>query len=195
MSAKHKKAVKQTIEELAAAPRKVLVRFNRPFDAGSTSGYILDAGPEFFLIAIIDDTIHLDGFLCLRYKDVRKLQVPALFESFISTALKQRAERIPKPPAVSLATIGDLLLTSATSFPLVTIHREKISPYFCHIGRIAGLNKKQVALLEIGPDAIWDEEPTIYSLKEITQVGFGGGYEEALTLVGGEPTSAPVVTA
>ncbi|MBB5056222.1 hypothetical protein HDF16_000891 [Granulicella aggregans] len=189
MSAKHK----QTIQELASAPRKVLVRFDRPFDAGSTSGYILDAGPDFFLLATIDDTIHLDGFLCLRYKDVRKLQAPAKFETFVAAALKQRGERIPKAPSVSLASISDLLLTAATAFPLVTVHREKIAPEFCHIGRIAGLNKKQVALLEIGPDALWDDEPRIYSLKEITQVGFGGGYEEALILVGGEPQTSPSI--
>jgi len=186
MSAKYK----QAIQELASAPRKVLVRFSRPFDVGSTEGYILDAGAEFFLMALVDDTIHFDGFLCLRYKDIRKLQAPAKFETFIAAALKQRGERIAKPPSVSLASISDLLLTAATNFPLVTIHREKADPEVCHIGRIAGLSKKQVALLEIGPDAIWHEAPTLYSLKEITQIGFGGGYEDALFLVGGEPDSA-----
>jgi hypothetical protein len=189
MSAKYLKA----IQELAQAPRKVLVRFKRPFDVGSTEGYILDAGDDFFLMALVDDTIHLDGFLCLRYKDVRKLEAPAKFETFIAAALKQRGERVPKPPSVSLASISDLLLTAATNFPLVTLHREKADPEVCHIGRIAGLNRKQVALLEIGPDAIWDETPSLYSLKEITQVGFGGGYEEALILVGGEPESTPSI--
>ena len=190
MSAKYKKA----IQDLAQTPRKVLVRFKRSFDTLYTEGYILDAGPDFFLMAEVDDTIHLDGFLCLRYKDVRKLESPAKFETFLAAALKQRGERVPKAPSVSLASISDLLLTAATNFPLITIHREKADPEVCHIGRIAGLNKKQVALLEIGPDALWEDEPTIYSLKEITQVGFGGGYEEALILVGGEPQSSPSIT-
>jgi hypothetical protein len=190
MSAKYKKV----ILDLALVPRKVLVRFKRSFDVGFTEGYILDAGTDFFLLALVDGTIHLDGFLCLRYKDVRKLESPAKFETFMAAALKQRGERVPKAPSVSLASVSDLLLTAATNFPLVTIHREKADPEVCHIGRIAGLNKKQVALLEIGPDAIWDDTPSLYSLKEITQVGFGGGYEEALMLIGGEPDSTLSVT-
>lgn len=42
-------------------------------------------------------------------------------------------------------------------------------------------------MLEINPDASWDEAPTQYKLKEITEIEFGGGYEEALFLVGGNP--------
>lgn len=190
MSAKRKKAIR----DLAAAPTKVLVRFGRPFDDGSIEGYILDAGDEFFLMALVDDTIHFDGYLCLRYKDVRKLEAPAKFASFIEAALKSRGERLAKDLSISMADISDILLTSATNFPLVTLYREKADPETCHIGRIAGLSRKQVALLEIGPDATWDDEPTIYKLKEITQVGFGGGYEDALFLVGGEPESGPAVS-
>lgn len=44
-----------------------------------------------------------------------------------------------------------------------------------------------MSLLEIGPDALWDDEPETYRLSEITRVDFGGAYEEALHLVGGFP--------
>jgi hypothetical protein len=44
-----------------------------------------------------------------------------------------------------------------------------------------------VSLLEIGPDAAWDNESETYRLSEITRVDFGGDYEEALHLVGGSP--------
>jgi hypothetical protein len=178
---------KQTIQELASLRRKVLIRFNRPFDAGSTEGYLLDAGPEFFLIANVADTIRFDGFSCFRYKDVRKLQVPAKFAPFIEDALKKRGERVPRKPKVKLSTVNEILLTSAHVFPLVTIHRERVAPDICHIGQIEGVSNSKVALVEIGPDAIWEDGLTTYSLKEITQVQFGGGYEEALILVGGEP--------
>jgi hypothetical protein len=52
-----------------------------------------------------------------------------------------------------------------------------------------------VSLLEIGPDAVWDKEPSEIRLGEITRIEFGGGYEEALHLVGGRPkrTRKPAV--
>ena len=40
---------------------------------------------------------------------------------------------------------------------------------------------------EIGPDAVWEEEAETYRVAQITRVDFGGAYEEALYLVGGDP--------
>jgi hypothetical protein len=48
-------------------------------------------------------------------------------------------------------------------------------------------SKRRVSLLKIDPDATWDTTPTEYRLREITRVGFGADYENALHLVGGEP--------
>jgi hypothetical protein len=70
---------------------------------------------------------------------------------------------------------------------LITIHLEETKPDVCYIGRIIDLNSEQLTLLEIDPDAEWDYKPEVFSLREITQVNFGGGYEDALYLVGGEP--------
>jgi hypothetical protein len=44
-----------------------------------------------------------------------------------------------------------------------------------------------MSLLEINPDATWDDTPSEYRLSEITRVNFGGDYEDALYLVGGSP--------
>ena len=55
----------------------------------------------------------------------------------------------------------------------------------CHIGRVVGVNKDNVSLLEIGPDACWEDVVTDYRTREITRIDFGGAYEDALILVGG----------
>jgi hypothetical protein len=52
---------------------------------------------------------------------------------------------------------------------------------------VIGVSKSRLSLLEVGPDAVWDEKPAEVLLREITRVDFGGGYEEALHLVGGNP--------
>ena len=69
----------------------------------------------------------------------------------------------------------------------MTIHREKVDPDVCWIGRVLGVEGGSVSLLEIDPKATWKKTPTCYRLREITRVNFGGDYENALHLVGGNP--------
>jgi hypothetical protein len=52
---------------------------------------------------------------------------------------------------------------------------------------VLGVNRGRVSMLEICPDAMWDETPSEHRLNEITGVNFGGDYEDALHLVGGRP--------
>ncbi len=175
--------------QLALALRdKILVKFTRPFEQGSVNGYVIDIGPQFFLVALVSDGIRFNGFQCFRVSDVRRLQVPAKYARFAEAALKKRGLRMPKKPPVIVGSLPELLLTASRAFPLVTIHREHVDPSICHIGRVADLSKDRVSLLEIGPDACWDRKPKSYRLSEITRIDFGGDYEEALHLVGGTPS-------
>ncbi len=109
----------------------------------------------------------------------------------MEAALRKRGERRPRKPRVSVASIEDLLLSAGRAFPLVTIHREQVDPDVCWIGRVLGVNRGRVSLLKIDPDAKWEDAPTEYRLSEITRVDFGGDYEGALHLVGGDPDSSP----
>jgi len=128
----------------------------------------------------------MDGFQCYRISDI-KTMTPEPYAEFAEAALKKRGERKQKKPRVSLASIEKLLCSANCAFPLVTIHREKIKPNVCWIGQVVQVRRGRLSLLEIGPDAKWDEEPTEYKVDEITRVDFGGGYEDALRLVGGKP--------
>jgi hypothetical protein len=174
--------------QLALARRdEVFVSFTRPFEQGSVIGYVLDVGPDFFLIALVTHGLRFDGYQCLRLSDVRQLEVPGRNHAFVEAALKKRGQRIPRKPPVVLRTLHKLLLTANQTFSLVTIHRERVNPDVCQIGRVVHLNKGYVWLLEIGSDGVWDGEPETYRLSEITRVDFGGDYEDALFLVGGAP--------
>ena len=128
-------------------------------------------------------------FECSRINDVKNLRSDP-YASFAAAALKKRGERRPKKPPVSVANIEELLLSAGKAFPLVTIHREEVDPDVCWIGRVQGVNRGRVSLLEIGPDTIWEDKPEKYRIKEVTRVNFGGDYENALHLVGGEHTVA-----
>ena len=174
----------QQLKELSRT--RQFAKFWRPFEESSVRGYVLDVGPTFFLLSIVRGEIWFDGFECFRIKDVRKLE-PDPYAAFIEAALKKRGERRPKRPRVGLGSIEDILLSGGRAFPLVTIHREQVDPDVCWIGRVVGVERGRVSLLEIGPDAKWDKKSSEYRLSEITRVNFGGDYEDALHLIGGDP--------
>jgi len=169
--------------------KRQLVRFDRRFKHSPVRGYVLDVGPKFFLLAVVSDCIWFDGFECFRIGDVQSVRSDP-YASFAESALRKRRERIPAKPRVSVAAIEELLVSAGSHFPLVTVHRERVDPDVCWIGRVLGVERGRVSLLEITPDATWEEKPESFRLSEITRVSLGGDYETALHLVGGNPRQA-----
>lgn len=166
---------------------KTLVRFESRYEEGRIEGYVLDIGPKFFLLGVIDDRIRFDGFQCMRLSDVRRLEIPAPYAEFVVAALIKRGETIKRKPSIDLGSVRKILDSANRIAPLVTIHTQKTDPDVCWIGRVLGGTKSHVSLLEIGPDAVWADIPAKKALKEITRIDFLGGYEDALYKVGGNP--------
>ena len=143
-------------------------------------------GPEWFLLLKVDDRIWFDGFECFRINDISKLREDPYF-LFVESALRKRKETMPETPRINVQNIEKVLVSAARTFPLVTLHIERRDPDVCYIGRVRGISKTEVSLLEIQPGAKWDITTTAYKLTDITGVSMGGDYEDALYIVGGEP--------
>lgn len=167
-----------------AIATREFVRIGRRFEDTPIHGYVLAAGPRHFVMALVNDRVWYDGFECFRLKDIRSV-APDPYADFAKAALRLRGQRKPRTPRLDLTSMQTLLASAGALFPLVTIHREKIQPDVCHIGRVVATSDKEVTLLEIDPGAVWEEATETYSIKQITRVNFGGGYEDALALVGG----------
>lgn len=163
-----------------------LVRLTRRFEAGPVRGYVMGVGPKLFLLCLVSDRLRYDGFECFRVSDIKGVQADP-YASFAETALRLRKESKPRTPNVSLLGKEQLLRTAGLAFPLVTIHREKLNPDVCLIGRVVDVTADHLHLLLIDPHAKWDERPTKFPLRGITRVNFGGDYETALFLVSGQP--------
>ena len=173
--------------QLSEALRKGhLIRFSRRFETSTVRGYVLDVGPRFFLLSLVSDRLWFDGFECFRVTDVSDIRRDP-YATFAEEALRKRTERKPRKPRVSVATIERLVVSANRAFPLVTIHREAVDAEVCWIGRVVGIDRGRISLLEISPEATWEEKPGEHRLSEITRVSFGGDYENALHIVGGSP--------
>jgi hypothetical protein len=179
-------SVSNRAQLLEALQGKRLMRVRRRFEPSPVRGYVVDVGPKWFLLCLVSDRLRFDGFECFRIADVKGLKHDP-HADFAEAALKLRDQRKPRKPKISLQGNEEMLRTAGQAFPLMAIHREKVEPDVCHIGKVVEVKAKRVRLLLIGPDAQWDEGPTDFSLREITRVNFGGDYEDALHVVGGTP--------
>ncbi|MFZ0745869.1 MAG: hypothetical protein WAM85_15780 [Terracidiphilus sp.] len=166
---------------------KTIVRFSSPYEPGWTDCYVLDIGSEFFLLSVIDDNQKFNGFQCSRISDVRRMRVPAPYADFVLAALLKLGQRINSKPDIDLSSLPALLKSANALFPLVTIHRGRMKPDECVVGKVLDISESNLLLRTIDPGAVWDEKPSKFRLSDITRVDFGGGYEEALHLVGGKP--------
>lgn len=170
----------------AAAAERRLVRIYRSVDDTAERGHVLAVGEAFVAIAVVDDRQRYDGVQCFRLQDIRLVETDP-YADFAEAALSARGEVRPELGEVSLLSVSALLLTASAAHPLITVHPEAEDPDVCFIGKVLSLEGGLLWLREIGPDALWDDEPEAHRISEITRVDFGGDYEQALALIGGEP--------
>ena len=171
-----------------AIENRVMSRIVREsIESGYFDGYILDATRELLLLAIVNETIHLDGFTVLRVADITDMEVPTPFWEFQEKALELRGENHQVCPPVDLTSMNSTIRSISEAYPLITIHREHVDPDVCHIGQAMAVSEEWLHLKPITPAAEWKDELESHRVSEITRVDFDGQYEDALLLVGGEP--------
>ena len=178
-------ALKKTEFLVTAMRDKTLIRLSRRFETYQVTGYVIAVGKTCLALALVSDRIRFDGFECFRIADIRPPR-PEPRAAFIEAALTARGE-VYSPCPVDVTSIVTLLTSASAAFPLVAIHAERIDPGVCWIGVAQSVRRGWLTLLEINPDATWDDEPTRHRLRDITRVSFDGDYERALHLVGHTP--------
>jgi hypothetical protein len=173
-----------------AQDRLTLVRLTRAIRrADKLEGFVAGVGHRWVLLSLVDDGAYLNGFAAIRLTDVKGVVPWGGSESFAVRALRGRGEWPPHSPEISLDSAGGLLRDAADVSPLVTLHVEVDDPTVCFIGRPVVIAARSVRLLEVTPDASWEEMPTTYRFSDVTRIEFGGRYEAALASVAGAPPS------
>lgn len=173
----------------AAMAERRLVRLTTRYDEWVVCGYVVGLGPGFVMVSVVNDRVWLDGFECFRRPDIIAIEDDP-YAAFHEKALARRGEGIPDAPPVSLASIEDLLKTAGRASRLITIHCEGVDPEVCYIGHVQEVLGGHLVMREVTPAAEWEAEFERYRTANITRVAFGAGYEEALSLVAGDPPPA-----
>ena len=157
-----------------------LVKINRePIDEQPLEGFLLERTKELLLLNLIStDVVCLNGYVVVRWRDVRKLKVQRE-DALMSRALRLKKIAASEPSRISIAGWPELLESLTREFPLFTIHQEWLDSDVCFVGRLATMSASTFGLKEIDPDSRWRGSRP-YKFKDLTKVDFGGGYENAL---------------
>jgi hypothetical protein len=179
--------VRSALEEAMAGSR--LVRVSCASDRDSDhDGFVVGLGEGWLLLHWLDPSIFLNGYTALPLDDVDEVAPRTADESVAVTALAQRGVRPVPLPEIVLDDVPALLASVERRFPLVSVYRDRADPGVCVIGRVAHLGEESFILRQVSPAGRWDDSGG-YRYDDVTRIDFGGGYEDALALVAGEPTS------
>jgi len=173
----------QVIPEAFHAKGFPLVQFDRPVDRDLRAGFVLGWDSELTLIHYMEAaTARLDGYAVFRNSDIKRWR-PVPTDDFLARAARLHRLRPSMPPGFAFELMPSMraAITSAgEDFPLITIHRERIDKRFCQVGRLRRTTSRSLTLLEITPDAEWEDREQNYLLKDVTLLEFGGAYEALL---------------
>ncbi len=177
--------MREALEE-AQAEARIVALDREIFDHEDEIGYVVGMGPSHFMLLRISDGIQFDGFSIFRIDDVSQVEVPHEHEAFVEGALRLRGENVEAPPEIDLTDTASVLRSAGRLFGVVALHTEERDAEVCQIGHIQSVSEDSFSLVEIDPDADWAEESLTLAVSDVTRVDVGGGYEEALLLVGGQ---------
>jgi hypothetical protein len=166
-----------------------LVRVSCASDRASEhEGFVVGIGNGWMLLHWLDPAIVLNGYTALPLDDVEEVSLLTPAESVAVTALERRGVRPVPQPEIDLDDVPSLLASAERRFPLVTVHRDRADPGVCVIGRVAHLGEESFILRQVSPAGRWNDSGG-YRYDDVTRIDFGGGYEDALAFVAGEPAS------
>ena len=181
-----KEGVKEPVDPASlarAAAEQSFVRVKRS-TGDSIDGFIVGVTPRWTAMAVLADTIDLDGYALIRTPSVRRIKPLERRAQFVRDVLQARDQWPPKPLCpLEEANDETLIRVLSTSFPLMSVYTEGEHPDECYIGRAREVTTETVTLDEVDPSGRWLLAPTTYRLAKVTRIGVGGRYEEALQTV------------
>jgi hypothetical protein len=170
----------------------MLKRIRRTSSGDDIGGFVLGIGDAWALVAMLSDSIYLDGFAVFPIGDVIDVEDRADEMGFVQRALTlQRAWPPPRPPVpLDLNDTATMLRAIAASAPVVMLFTERVDDDVCFVGVPMNVQGSSVYLREIRYDATWRPEPKEWMFADITRIEFGDRYSGIIYAVASESEPA-----
>jgi hypothetical protein len=155
---------------------------------GWIHGYVIGLSREFCLIAEVGDAMRYDGYVVVSIADLSQIEEDPSRE-FVEKALALRDEPLTIPKDFPLEDWASIAAAAMQYAPLLSVNVvEDEDGEVSYIGQLAGFEADALLLREVDPNAHWHADAGDYGFDEITSIGFGTGYLDALWQVAGAPT-------
>jgi len=169
---------------LDEAPELVSL-FREQFDQTEWFGYVVAESSDFLAIHCVSDRYDLDGYRVFRLEDIEDVDDDFDRRELIDRAMAMKGLEPQPIPWLTLTSIPEMILSIQDNEPVVVIEREIASPDECEVGRIRPESAETYSLLWMTTMAEWETDDQLYRYADITQVSFGGEYEQTLAQLAG----------
>jgi len=162
----------------------------RPKGACRIEGFVVGCSEEVILFHRLDwDTFTLNGYLGILNKDVSAYRFfdKKDYWDFRAAAHFKLAPKIPE--GIRVSSLRDLISSAGEHYPLLRVHRERIDPDVCFIGRLGSMSSATFSIDDLNSSAEWTG-PRRIRFQDVTRIDFDGGYQRALAVVAPPPSKA-----
>ena len=157
------------------------------FDSSPQYGFLVGSNSELIALHCVSDRYDLDGYRIFLRRDLTSVEPRFARRKLISKALELKQLKPAVLPWLDLTSMRNLIASIEDHESLVVIHRERLSPNECEIGRVRIDSDQTYSLFWITTEAEWELDNRVFRYSDITQLEFGGEYERTLAMVGGPP--------
>jgi hypothetical protein len=155
-------------------------------EADRVEGFVVGIGHQWVVLQRLSDRVAFDGWQLLRLKDIQAVSTDPESDCFEVKVLKARSLWPPTAPDLDLDDVVNAFNTPE-GFVMVSVFDEFNRPDACWIGAVMSVDESKLELLEVNTRGDWARKPRTFDLADVTRLDFGGGYEQALSLVAGPP--------
>ena len=180
---------KAVVARLARAQEHQLLVHVRRWvpDSDGLEGFVVGIGKKWVVLQRLSYRIAFEGWQLLRLKDIQAVSIDPDADCFEVKALKARALWPPTTPELHLDDVVGALQSAASATTVISVFDEFDRPDVCWIGAVTSVDESKLQLLEVNTRGGWARKARSFDPADVTRLEFGGGYEEALSLVAGPP--------
>jgi len=149
-------------------------------EADVYDAYVHQIGGGWLCIQPVRDRVDFDGYELLRVEDVTDIR-PCPRGDFFAKVLTQRG-LAASSANLTMDSLETALASIAGPGALAAFHREVVDPDTCEVGRVVSISRASLRLRCVDLDGREHAEEVRIALRDLTRVGFGGGYEAALAM-------------
>lgn len=164
-------------------PRLVQIERIGDINESPWYGFVHSETESLMLLQLVSNRYDLDGYRCIRKKDIHVVSDEFTRKDFVQRALRCKGLQ-PESPKVELVDdIRVMMQQIPSGYEIVTIHRELVRPDECEIGKLCDTTEDKYTLDWITPDGEWEPDDRPFKFTDVTRLDWGDEYSQTLLLV------------